>query len=92
MNKWFQIDERTELVNGRLSFIFLGLTQFALYVAIVYQRYIEGVPNVYYNDVAIIMILSILGYWAARFYFGEILRYFLVDNCSRFTCYLWGSL
>ena len=72
MNNWFQIDERTEGINEKLSFLFLGLTQLALYLAIVYQRYIEGLPIRYYNDAAIILILTVVGYWGARFYFGGI--------------------
>jgi hypothetical protein len=73
MNEWFQIDERAEQVGDRLAFIFLGLTHIALYIAMMFQRYVQGLETAYYNDVTIILIVSLLGYWGARFYLGGIL-------------------
>ena len=73
MDKWFQIDERAERVSDRLAFLFLSLTHFALFTAMFIQRYIFDRPPDYYNDVTIILFLSWLGYWGARFYFGGIL-------------------
>jgi len=73
MNKWLAGDERTERIGGQLGFIFLGLTQLGLYMVLFYQRYVEDLPPAYYNDVALILILSILGYWGARFFFGGML-------------------
>lgn len=73
MPKWIQIDERSELVSGRLSFLFLGLTQAGLLGGILYQRYIQGLPPAYYNDLAIILGVSALGYWLLSFYLGGIL-------------------
>ncbi len=70
MNKWLAGDERTERIGGQLGFIFLGLTQLGLYMVLIYQRYVEDLPPAYYNDVGLILILSILGYWGARFFFG----------------------
>jgi hypothetical protein len=73
MPKWIQIDERSDLVSGRLSFLFLGLTQAGLLGAILCQRYIQGLPPAYYNDLAIILGFSVLGYWLFSFYLGGIL-------------------
>jgi hypothetical protein len=71
--KWIKIDERAELVSGKLSFIFLGLTQAGLLSAIFYQRYIQGLPSAYYNDLAMIFGISVLGYWIFSFYLGGVL-------------------
>lgn len=73
MNKWVVGDERTERVGDRLGFIFLGLTQLGLYLVLIYQRYVQDLPPTYYNDVGFILILSIVGYWGARFFFGGML-------------------
>jgi hypothetical protein len=73
MLKWIQIDERAEHVSGKLSFIFLGLTQAGLLAAIFYQRYIQGLPPAYYNDLAIIFGASVLVYWLFSLYLGGVL-------------------
>lgn len=73
MNKWIVGDERTDQIGSHLGFIILGLTQLGLYLVLFYQRYIEGLPTAYYNDVALILVLSLLGYWGARFFFGGML-------------------
>lgn len=73
MSKWIQIDERTEAVSGKLAFIFLGLTQAGLIGAIIYQRYVQELPPAYYNDLALVMGFSILGYWFFSFYLGGVL-------------------
>ena len=73
MGKWIRIDERTEFISGRLSFIFLGLTQAGMLIAIVIQRYSFQRPPAYYNDVAIILGISIIGYWMTSFYLGGVL-------------------
>ncbi len=75
MNKWIVGDERTERIGGQLGFIFLALTWLGLYLALIYQRYNEHLAPVYYNDVALILILSVLGYWGARLFFGGILPF-----------------
>ncbi len=73
MGKWIQIDERTEAVSGKLAFIFLGLTQVGLLGAIFYQRYVRGLPPVYYNDLAVVFAVSVLGYWLCSLYLGGVL-------------------
>jgi len=73
MPKWIEMDERTEAVSGKLAFIFLGLTQAGLLGAIFYQRYIQNLPSDYYNDLAVIMGFSILGYWFSSLYLGGVL-------------------
>jgi hypothetical protein len=73
MLKWIQIDERAELVSGKLCFIFLGLTQAGLLTAIFYQRYVQNLPPAYYNDLAIIFGASVLGYWLFSLYLGGVL-------------------
>jgi hypothetical protein len=73
MSKWVQIDERSEQVSGRLAFIFLGLTQAGLLCAIVVQRYAQGLPPSYYNDLAIILAYSVLGFWGMSLFFGGVL-------------------
>lgn len=73
MPKWIHVDERAELVAGKLAFIFLGLTQAGLFGAIFYQRYIQGLPTAYYNDLAIIFGASVLGYWFFSLYLGGLL-------------------
>jgi hypothetical protein len=73
MKKWFQSDEQTEAVSGRLSLIFLALTQIGLYVALMYQRYVLDLPPDYYNDLAIILTFSVLGYWGTCLYLGGVI-------------------
>lgn len=73
MAKMIQSDERSEWVAGKLSSIFLGLTQMALLLLIAYQRYIENLPPSYYNDLAIILGASVIGYWLLSFYLGGVL-------------------
>jgi hypothetical protein len=87
MHKWIQIDERAELVSGKLSFIFLGLTQGGLLCAIFYQRYIQGLPSVYYNDLAIIFAASVLGYWLFSLYLGGVLP--VLSNRTILAAYLY---
>ena len=85
--KWITIDERGEAISGNLSFIFLGLTQAGLLCAIFYQRYIQGLPPVYYNDIAIIFGISVLGYWIFSFYLGGVLP--LLSQRSILAAYLY---
>jgi hypothetical protein len=73
MPKWIEMDERTEAVSGKLAFIFLGLTQAGLLGTIFYQRYVRGLPPVYYNDLAFVFAVSVLGYWLCSFYLGGVL-------------------
>ena len=73
MGKWIKIDERSEFISGKLSFIFLGLTQAGMLIAIFSQRYVLQRPPAYYNDIAIILGISIIGYWLTNFYLGGVL-------------------
>jgi hypothetical protein len=73
MSKWFQIDERVQQVSGTVSMIFLGLTQGGLLIAIFYQRYILSRPDIFYNDLAIILGSSTIGYWITNLFLGGIL-------------------
>ena len=73
MPEWIQFDERTDEVAGRVAFIFLALTHAALLTAILFQRYIQGLPPGYYNDLAIIFAGSLLGYWFFSFFLGGVM-------------------
>jgi hypothetical protein len=73
MSRWFHTDERTEAMSGRLAVIFLGLTQIAMYLAIMIQRYVLERPPNSYNDLTIILAISTLGYWGLSLYLGSIL-------------------
>lgn len=73
MSKQFAIDERTEQLNGRISFVCLMLTQLALVGVVVYKRYGLGLPMEEYDELNWIVGLSMGSYWAARFYFNGIL-------------------
>jgi hypothetical protein len=67
------IDERTIQITGRIATIFLGLTQVALVLAIFYRRYLLGQYSAEYRDIQIILLVSILGYFAARLYYAAFL-------------------
>ena len=67
------MDERTERINGWVSFYVLMLTQLALAVVIVIKRYVLGLPMEDYAELSVIMGLSMGGYWALRLYFSGIL-------------------
>jgi hypothetical protein len=67
------MDERTEQINGLVSFYVLMLTHLALAVVIVYKAYVLKLPEESYADLSVIMGLSMGGYWALRLYFGGIL-------------------
>jgi len=62
-------DERTERMNGNISFLFLMLTQIALGGLIFYKRYVLGLPSSEYAELTWINLLSIGGYWVTRLYF-----------------------
>lgn len=67
------IDERTERINGSVSFYVLMLTQIALVGVIVYKRYVLGLPMQEYDELDWIVGLSMGSYWALRLYFSGIL-------------------
>ena len=67
------VDERTEHINGLVSFFCLMLTQIALVGVMVYKRYVLGLPPAEYADISWIALLSMGGYWAIRLYLSGIL-------------------
>ena len=67
------VDERTEHINGLVSFFCLLLTQFALVAVIVYKRYFMGLPQESVTGISWIAGLSMGGYWAVRLYLSGIL-------------------
>jgi hypothetical protein len=67
------VDERTENINGLVSFLCLMLTQLALVGAIVYKRYFLGLSPETYVEISWIAGLSMAGYWAIRLYLSGIL-------------------
>ena len=67
------MDERTEGINGLVSFYVLMLTHIALAVVIVYEAYVLKLPDEAYAELSVIMGLSMGGYWALRLYFSGIL-------------------
>ena len=73
MRGLFRLDERTERLNGQISFYILMLTQAAIALLIAYKRYIQGLEPSYYSGFSFLVLLSMLGYWAARLYLSGIL-------------------
>jgi len=67
------VDERTEHINGLVSFFCLMLTQIALVAVIVYKRYFLGLSQEVYAEISWIAGLSMGGYWAIRLYLSGIL-------------------
>jgi len=60
MSSFFKLDERSERINGQISFYILMLTQAALALLIAYKRYIQGVDIAYYESFSNILLLSML--------------------------------
>ena len=67
------VDERVRLINGRVSQVLLSLTQLALLAAVLYRAYVLKQPDHEFNDLRIILFLSLgasiyvqvlLGGWA----------------------------
>jgi ABC-type transport system involved in cytochrome c biogenesis permease subunit len=67
------VDERTEHINGLVSFFCLMLTQLALVGVLLYKRYFLGLPPEAYAEIAWIAVLSMAVYWAVRLYLSGIL-------------------
>jgi len=67
------VDERTERINGQVSFFILMLTQIALVGVILFKRYVAGLPASEYDELYWIVGFSMGGYWAVRLYFSGIL-------------------
>lgn len=66
-------DERTEQINGLVSFFTLAITQVVLGGIIVYQRYFLKLPAEEYNELSWVLCLSLAIYWGGRLYFSGIL-------------------
>lgn len=73
MRSFFQLDERSERINGQVSFYILMLTQAALALLIAYKRYIQGLDTSYYENFSVVLLISMLSYWAIRLYLSGIL-------------------
>ena len=67
------IDERTEHINGVVSFLCLMLTQLALVGVMVYKRYVLGLPPSAYAEISWVAGVSMGGYWVIRLYLSGIL-------------------
>ena len=65
--------ERFERINSQISFFLLLRTQFALPLLIAYKCYIQGLFSYCYEGLGVILLLSMLSYWAARFHLTGIL-------------------
>lgn len=66
-------DERMSNLSGKISMIFLSLTQLGLLGLILYQRYVLELPEQHYNDLRVLLAFSVFGYFATKLYFGAIL-------------------
>ncbi len=73
MNNSFKLDERSERINGLISFCILMLTQVALGLLIAYKRYIQGLDTAFYGNFGVVLLISILSYWTIRLYLSGIL-------------------
>jgi len=73
MKGFFSTDERTERLNGIITSYVLFLTQAAFSLMIAYKRYVLGMDTVYYQGFDLILIISMLVYWAARLFLNGIL-------------------
>lgn len=71
--KTLYVDERTEHINGLVSFYCLMITQFALVGVMVYKRYFLGLPQKDYAEITWIACLSMGSYWAIRLFLSGIL-------------------
>jgi len=67
------VDERTEQINGAVSFLCLMFTHIGLVGVVVYKRYFLGLPQGDYAELSWIAGLSIASYWAIRLYLSGIL-------------------
>ncbi|MBN1371027.1 MAG: hypothetical protein JW987_03625 [Anaerolineaceae bacterium] len=73
MKKSPTMDERTERLNGQVSFLVLMLTHLALAIAILYKRYIQGLDVEYYQTFTAIQAASMFLYWGMRLYLSGVL-------------------
>lgn len=67
------VDERTEQINGLVSFFCLMITQIALVSVVAFKRYFMKLPPESYTEISWIAGLSMAGYWSIRLYLSGIL-------------------
>lgn len=67
------MDERTELISGRVAFFIMSAMQICLSGALGIRRYVLGQQGASYPEVYWILFLSILGYWGFRVYLSGVL-------------------
>lgn len=70
------IDERTELINGKVSVVILVFTQAALAIAIAYLRYVKHLDTSYTGIFSAILVASMSIYWGLRLYLSGALPVF----------------
>lgn len=70
------IDERTELINGKVSAVILVFTQAALAIAIAYLRYVKHLDTSYTGLFSAILVASMSIYWGLRLYLSGALPVF----------------
>ena len=63
-------DERLVSTAGKIAAIILPLTQTALLLAVLHRSYILNQPDAAFNDLRIILALSVFGYIGASLFFG----------------------
>ena len=68
--KW---DERTQVVAGQSAMIALGLTQVALGIVLMVRLYVLDQPDAEVRDIQLVLLGSIVGYFALRSFLGGIM-------------------
>ncbi|MCA9931556.1 MAG: hypothetical protein KC419_23885 [Anaerolineales bacterium] len=68
--KW---DERSQMVAGQSAMIALGLTQTALGVVLLVRLYVLDQPDAELRDIQMVLLGSIVGYFALRSFLGGIM-------------------
>ncbi|MFN2270859.1 MAG: hypothetical protein ACK2US_08495, partial [Anaerolineae bacterium] len=63
-------DERVAGTAAKIAAIVLPLTQVALLLAVLYRAYVLNQPDSEFNDLRIILALSVFGYIGASLFWG----------------------
>ena len=66
-------DERTQMVAGQSAMIALGLTQVALGIVVMVRLYVLDQPDAEVRDIQLVLLGSIVGYFALRSFLGGIM-------------------